>query len=46
MSGYAEESIIPAPIEGRPVDLIRKPFDSGAFLSRLREVLDKDLKKR
>jgi PAS domain S-box-containing protein len=46
MSGYAEESIIPAPIEGRPVDLIRKPFDSAAFLSRLREVLDKDLEKR
>ncbi|MGA2612134.1 MAG: PAS domain S-box protein [Spirochaetia bacterium] len=40
MSGYAEESIMPQHIEGRRVDLIRKPFDAAAFLVRLREVLD------
>ncbi len=41
MSGYAEESIPAPPFEGRPVDLIRKPFDGAALLSRLREVLDR-----
>jgi len=42
MSGYAEEAIMPPHPEGQPVDLIRKPFDSAAFLARLREVLDRD----
>jgi len=41
MSGYAEEAIMPPPVDGRPVDLIRKPFDAASFLSRLRDVLDR-----
>jgi signal transduction histidine kinase len=41
MSGYADESSMPSHIEGQPVDLIRKPFDTAAFLTRLREVLDR-----
>jgi two-component system, cell cycle sensor histidine kinase and response regulator CckA len=41
MSGYAEESIMPPPLDGRPADLIRKPFDGAALLSRLRDVLDR-----
>ena len=42
MTGYAEESIMPPPLGGRPVDLVRKPFDAEVLLSRLREVLDRD----
>ncbi|HUI71851.1 MAG TPA: PAS domain S-box protein [Spirochaetia bacterium] len=41
MSGYAEEAIMPPPMGGVRVDLIRKPFDAVTFLARLREVLDR-----
>ena len=41
MTGYAEESIVLPSLGGRPVDLIRKPFDAEALLCRLREVLDR-----
>ncbi len=41
MSGYAEEAIMPPSLDGRPVHLIRKPFDGAALLSRLRDVLDR-----
>ena len=41
MSGYAEETIMPPPLDGRPVDLVRKPFEAAALLSRLRDVLDR-----
>jgi two-component system cell cycle sensor histidine kinase/response regulator CckA len=41
MSGYAEEAVMPPSLDGRPVHLIRKPFDGAALLSRLRDVLDR-----
>ncbi len=40
MSGYTDEAVVPRGAIPRQVDLIRKPFDADAFLTRLRNVLD------